>query len=232
MLLIVYKFDEFKSGENQLYKIVTFSLFIQYMQKFTLRRNIKQIGCLSGFFIFISFFTFFRFILLPWFFALRISFFHLLFSFHYLSLNNQDITHFSPSFSFISFSFSPILSLNFCLLPFQSRTSIFFFFFFTIFFNIQNSFLFSHFYPFPAFFFLSYFSFAFFFLFSLPLPFLVHVYNGRVTRAETNSRNARYLLELLSLVKDWHSKLDNSLPSTPFPQRGSRENVRERTREI
>lgn len=128
MLLIVYKFGEFKSGENQLYKIVTFSLFIQYMQKFTLRRNIKRIGCLSGFFIFISFFTFFRFILLPWFFVLRISFFHLLFSFHYLSLNNQDITHFSPSFSFISFSFSPILSLNFCLLPFQSRTSIFFFF--------------------------------------------------------------------------------------------------------
>lgn len=157
MLLIVYKFGEFKSGENQLYKIVTFSLFIQYMQKFTLRRNIKRIGCLSGFFIFISFFTFFRFILLPWFYAIRISFFHLLFSFHYLSLNNQDITHFSPSFSFISFSFSPILSLNFCLLPFQSRTSIFFFFF-TIFFNIQNSFLFSHFYPFPAFFFLSYFS--------------------------------------------------------------------------
>lgn len=39
MLLIVYKFGEFKSGENQLYKIVTFSLFIQYMQKFTLRRN-------------------------------------------------------------------------------------------------------------------------------------------------------------------------------------------------
>lgn len=46
----------------------------------------------------------------------------LLFSSHYFSLNNQDITHFSPSFSFISFSSAPFLSLNFCLLPFQSCT--------------------------------------------------------------------------------------------------------------
>lgn len=167
MLLIVYKFDEFKSGENQLYKIVTFSLFIQYMQKFTLRRNIKQIGCLSGFFIFISFFTFFRFILLPWFYAIRISFFHLLLSFHYLSLNNQDITHFSPSFSFISFSFSPILSLNFCLLPFQSRTSIFFFLLYS---SISKILSFSHtsilFLPFSSF--LIFLSFLFPFLSSSP----------------------------------------------------------------
>lgn len=164
MLLIVYKFGEFKSGENQLYKIVTFSLFIQYMQKFTLRRNIKRIGCLSGFFIFISFFTFFRFILLPWFFVLRISFFHLLFSFHYLSLNNQDITHFSPSFSFISFSFSPILSLNFCLLPFQSRTSIFFFFYYIL--------QYPKFFPFLTLLSLSCFFLPFLFFFRFLFPFL------------------------------------------------------------